>query len=140
MDRIALADRIINYCDALAAFSLVNAFAFVVTLADPDIRCSIAAIAGMVMTANIVIPILITAGLVGLRRLEQSLRSEEEADPEVERFWRRAQLVRLSLVWIVALGVIVGVGAATRDSSCELAGHASLEREGTQEGWHNVPG
>lgn len=138
MNRIALADRIINYCDALAAFSLVNAFAFVVTLADPDIRCSIAAIAGMVMFANLVIPILITAGLVGLRRLERSLRSAEEGDPVVERFWRHAQIVRLSLVWVVASGVIVGVGAATRDSSCELAEHASLEKHGTQEGWSYV--
>jgi hypothetical protein len=46
MTRESLADRIITYCDALAAFSLVNALAFVIALADPDIRCSIARISG----------------------------------------------------------------------------------------------
>jgi hypothetical protein len=127
MTRAALADRIINYSDALAAFSLVNALAFVITLADPDIRCSIASIAATVILANLAVPISITAGLMGLRRLELSLRRTEEEDPEVVRFWRYAQLVRLALVWIVALGLIVGVGAATHDPSCESSEQVSLD-------------
>ena len=88
MTREALADRIINYSDALAAFSMVNALAFVVTLAEPDIRCSIAQIAWFVAGANLSIAVLATAGLVALRRAERALRGGDFADPDVARFWR----------------------------------------------------
>lgn len=118
MTRETLADRIVTYCDALAAFSLVNALAFVVTLSDPDIRCSIARIAAFVLATNLVFPVAITAGLVGLRRFERSLRPPGSQDAAVERFWRYAQMLRIALVWTFALLVLFGLGSATRDPSC----------------------
>jgi len=121
MTREALADRVLTYCDALAAFSLVNAFAFLVTLGEPDIRCSIAQIAGVVIAANLVIPTLITVGLVLLRRFERSLRPGGSQDPSVERFWRIVQAVRLAPVWAVALCVSVGLWAARLDPGCTAA-------------------
>ena len=48
MSRESLADRIINYCDALVAFSVVNALAFMIALAEPEARCSIVGIGGFV--------------------------------------------------------------------------------------------
>jgi len=122
MTRDALADRIITYCDALAAFSLVNALAFVVTLADPDIRCSIARIGGFVIGTNLTIPAGITAALVALRRFERRLRPKDGQDPIVERFWALAQVIRLTLVWLVSLFVVVGAWAATRDPACAPPG------------------
>ena len=119
MTREALADRIITYCDALAAFSLVNALAFVVTLAEPEIRCSIARIAAFVAAANLVMALLISAGLIALRRFELSLRREEQ-DPPVARFWRSVQAVRLALVWAVVVCVGAGLWATTRDPACGI--------------------
>ena len=66
MTREALADRIITYCDALVAFSLVNALAFVIAMAEPDIRCSIAGISGFVIGLNLVILVVICAVLFAL--------------------------------------------------------------------------
>jgi len=44
MDRQVLADRIVVYCDTVVAFSIVNGFAFLIALGEPDIRYSIAQI------------------------------------------------------------------------------------------------
>lgn len=128
MTREALADRVINYCDAIAAFSLVNAFAFLVTLAEPDIRCSIARISTAVILINLTLPIFITICLVGLRRFETSLRAdgsgdvkeekEEEEDERIDTFWRGVQAGRLVLVWTMALLVSAGVYAASQDAAC----------------------
>jgi len=122
MTREALADRIITYCDALAGFSLVNALTFVVTLSDPDIRCSIAQIAGFVIGANLTTPIGISAALVALRRYERRLRGGAGQDEEVERFWSLAQAIRMTLVWAVAIFVAIGAWAATRDTACAVVG------------------
>jgi len=118
MTRETLADRVITYCDALAAFSLVNAFAFLVTLAEPDIRCSIARISTFVIGANLVIPLLITVCLVMLRRFERSLRESGSQDPAVQMFWSYVQVFRLALVWVVTGLVIFGVWAAAQDLAC----------------------
>ncbi len=118
MTRDVLADRVITYCDALAAFSLLNAFAFLVTLAEPDIRCSIATIATFVIAANLVIPLLITGGLILLRRFERSLHPPGSQDSTVERFWSYVQAFRIALVWAVALLVSFGVWAAAQDPAC----------------------
>ena len=40
MTREDIADRLINYADAAAAFMVVNAIAFVVSLAQSDVRSS----------------------------------------------------------------------------------------------------
>ncbi len=121
MTREALADRIVSYCDALAAFSLVNALAFLITLADPDIRCSIAGIAAIVIGAIVMMSVLITGGLVALRRFERSLRPPDSQDPAIERFWRNTQVLRLVVVWVVALLVTFGSWAATQDPACRGA-------------------
>jgi hypothetical protein len=113
-----LADRIITYCDALAAFSLVNALAFVITLAESDIRCSIAYIALPVMLGNLFVAAAVTVGLVLLRRFEQSLRAPGSQDPRVVRFWRLVQGLRVALVWGVLALELIGLHAATLDPSC----------------------
>ena len=121
MNRIALADRIINYSDALAAFSLVNALAFIVTLAEPEIRCSIVRITEAVIATNVIMAGLLTAGLIGLRRFELSLRAdvpESERDDRVERFWRVVHALRIVLVWGVVTLVLIGLIAATHDPVC----------------------
>jgi len=122
MTKEALADRIITYSDALAAFSLVNALAFVITLAEPDIRCSIANIAVGAIVGNVLIAVAITVALVALRRFERSLRPAGSQDARVERFWRVVQTVRITLVWGVVVFASFGLWAATLDPTCAVAG------------------
>jgi hypothetical protein len=122
MKRETLADRIVTYCDALVAFSLVNGLAFVVALAEPDIRCSIVGIAAFVATVNAVIPVVSTLTLIWLRRYELELRRDAEGeaveDALVDRFWTIVSKVRFALIWFFAAVVVFGVLAATQDPSC----------------------
>jgi hypothetical protein len=120
MNREALADRITNYCDALVAFSLVNALAFLIALAEPEIRCSIAEIGFFVAAVNLLFPVGISAALAGLARYQRSLVGVAEPDELIARFVRFAQLFRYALVWVFGLLVIVGVWASTYDSRCQL--------------------
>jgi len=46
LTREDIADRLINYADAAAAFSVVNSIAFVLTLAQSDVRSSVASFKG----------------------------------------------------------------------------------------------
>ncbi len=133
MNRITLADRMITYSDTIVAFSLVNGFAFLTTLGEPDIRCSIANVASVALTLNVIFPIAGTYGLVWLRRYERQLRTVEEdaesddeasrdvtSDPMVERFWNVLFRVRLGLIWLFAVLVILGILGATQDEHCAL--------------------
>jgi len=76
MNRQALADRIVTYSDTIVAFALVNGFAFLISLGEPDIRCSIARVSGVLFAMNVSSPIVSSYALVWLRRYEHRLRDE----------------------------------------------------------------
>lgn len=118
MDRHALADRIIVYCDTIVAFALVNGFAFLIALGEPDIRCSIARISAPIGFINLMIPVLSTFGLTWLRRMELRLRDGESEDAVVAQFFRVLVPLRFALVWAFSLFVLAGVFAATFDTAC----------------------
>jgi hypothetical protein len=118
MDRHKLADRIVVYSDTVVAFSVVNGFAFLIALGEPDIRCSIARISWVIGGINLVFPILSTIALVWLRRMEERLRDGESQDPLVTYFWRIVVPLRLGLVWVFSVVVVGGIYAATLDTAC----------------------
>jgi hypothetical protein len=118
MDRHVLADRIVAYCDTVVAFSIVNGFAFLVALGEPDIRCSIARIFWVVGGVNLLFPILGTTALVWLRRMEIRLRDGESRDALVAAFWKIVVPVRIGLVWAFSIAVLGGLYAATFDTAC----------------------
>jgi len=118
MDRQVLADRIVVYCDTIVAFSLVNGFAFLIALGEPDIRCSIAQISVVIGGINLFFPILLTAALVWLRRMEILLRENEGQDALVTRFWKVVVPLRIGLVWTFSIVVLGGIYAATFDAAC----------------------
>lgn len=82
MNRQVLADRIISYSDAIVAFALVNGFAFVISLGDPDIRCSIARVSGVAIAMNLIFPIASSYALVWLRDFERRLRGGANGEGE----------------------------------------------------------
>jgi hypothetical protein len=120
MKREAVADRIVTYCDTLVAFSLVNGFAFLVALAESDIRCSIANIAGVIAAINICVPIAVTLLLHWLGGYERRLRADAVEDELISGFWRTVGVFRLVLVWFFAAIVLLGIWAATMDASCRV--------------------
>ncbi len=118
MDRRALADRIVVYSDTVVAFSVVNGFAFLIALGEPDIRCSIAKISSVIGGLNLVFPIFCSLALVWLRRIELRLREAEDKDELVAQFWRIVVPLRIGLVWIFSVMVLGGIYAATFDTAC----------------------
>lgn len=128
MERSGLADRTVVYADSIVAFSVVNGFAFLVALGEPDIRCSIVSIGLLVSLLDLGIPIASTVALVWLGRMERRLRAathaedgdpaEEEEDDVAARFWKVVARVRMTLVWIFGLLVFFGIHAARFDARC----------------------
>ena len=118
MDRHVLADRIVVYSDTVVAFSVVNGFAFLLALGEPDIRCSIANISGVIGGLNLAFPLLGTFALLWLRRTELRLRENESEDELVSKFWRIVVPLRIGFVWMFSIMVLVGVYAATFDTAC----------------------
>lgn len=130
VERHTLADRIVTYSDTVVAFALVNGLAFLITLGEPDIRCSIANVSSVAFMLNLLFPVFSSYALYWLRNYEYRLRSESceeaeraetsprEPDELVARFWRIAFVVRLTLIWIFAFIVIIGIYAATQDDRC----------------------
>ena len=125
MTRQALDDRLVTYSDTVVAFALVNGFAFLISLGEPDIRCSIANVSVVAFSLNVIVPVAGSYALFWLRAYQRALRADAEdegegAEPDelVARFWRIAFGVRLGLIWLFAAIVIVGIFAATRDARC----------------------
>lgn len=127
MKRDALADRCLNYADALVAYSLVNGLAFLVALGEPDMRCSIVRIAWGLVALNIALPLASTFILRWLAQVEQKLREGSEAtdaepdaddDDTAQHFLARLRTVRYTMVWLIGLMVIAGILAATQDARC----------------------
>lgn len=118
MTRQALSDRIETYSDTVVAFALVNGFAFLISLGEPDIRCSIANVSLVAYALNLIVPAAGSYALFWLRAYQRALGAEAEADELVARFWRIAFGVRLVLIWLFAALVILGIFAATWDTRC----------------------
>jgi len=133
MDRPDLSDRIVVYADTIVAFSVVNGFAFLVALGEPDIRCSIVSVGVVVSLLDLAIPIGSTIALVWLGRMQRRFRhgkgrhgegrndeerEREEDDDVTAHFWRVIVRVRMALVWIFGLLVFFGIHAARFDARC----------------------
>jgi hypothetical protein len=120
MTRDALADRLVNYSDALAAFAVVNALAFLLALSETEIRCSLIPVQWLVYAGQCFIGVVITVSLVVLRRLELSLRKLSAPQPsEVEALLRHLFIARFAIVW-VAVAIAAGLSILPlADTSCQ---------------------
>ena len=118
MTREAIADRLVSYADAAAAFSAVNSLAFVVTLTQPEVRCTLVAAKWLTVSGSILQSLGIALVVVMLRKAEIHARASSAAlEPAVERFLRGFFVGRLGVIAFFALFTIGSVVALSR-SSC----------------------
>ena len=103
----ALADRIVNYSDAIAAIVFLGASGLGIAVADPDTRASINLISTWMVVGNILLGVLFSFLLVLLRRWELELRGEAPAGSNVRRYSHYFYLARHCVVWIAVAQVAI---------------------------------
>jgi hypothetical protein len=111
--REKIADRLITYADAAAAFAVVNSIAFLVALAQPDVRSSISNFKWFAILAQLAASLAITVAIVVLRRLE--LKAREVGPPltsDVESFLRWFFIARLGIVGASTVGTLVALAVS----------------------------
>ena len=118
MNRNTLADRYLNYCDAVTAFAFVQTVAFSVALADPDSRCSIGEIWQFVAGGIFLVTVVLTAGIIYIRKVEMSLRDVDSMDTDVTKHLARIQRWRFAIIWVTFGVLLLSVLAAGGDPQC----------------------
>ena len=103
----ALADRLVNYSDAIVAISVVGVSGLGLAVADPDTRESIARGADWVLVSNILMGFLFSGILKLLRGWELDLRSDGGTGKKAERYGRHLYRAKLLIIW---LAVVQAVG------------------------------
>ena len=108
----ALADRIVNYSDALAAIVFLGASGLGIAMADPDTRASVNLISSWMIAGNAFLGMLLSFLLILLRRWELELRGEAPASSNVRRYSHYFYLARHCVVWIAVaqIAIIVLLG------------------------------
>lgn len=99
-----LADRLVNYSDALVGVMIVGASGLAIALADPDIRSSLSfgAFLGIIV-GNVLMGIGVSLLLRLLRRWELDLTSDLPTNPKIQRYSRLFYLGRHVVVWFCIL-------------------------------------
>ena len=119
MTREMLADRLVNYADAVAAFSVVNSSAFLLALTETEIRCTLAYVDWVVFIGQIAVGLGFTVAIVVLRRVEQRLRASEAPAPaDIQRLLGRFFVVRIGVVWLSTAITMPMARMALSDPGC----------------------
>ncbi len=120
MKREAIADRLVNYGDAIAAFSFVNSLAFLLALTETEVRCSMADLASFVYIGLAASAVIYTIAVVGCRRVEKRIRASEGEPPaeDIQSLLRAFFVARIVVIWLSIAGSIPLVGIALGDPSC----------------------
>lgn len=117
MTREAIADRLVNYSDAVVAFSVVNSLAFLIALTERDVRCSFVEIQPTFWITYFLFFAIMTAALVGCRRAELRLRNgPPPQDPDAARALRYFHVARIGVIWATALACVPLVRMAVSDT------------------------
>ncbi len=118
MDDRALADRLVNYADALAAVSFVGTSGFSLAIADPDVRCSLQGGVTVVAIGNFAFASLMTALVFVLRHWENDLRASAPLAGKAAVISRRLHVARIVIIWFSTFGAVATMVAAARDPAC----------------------
>ncbi len=106
-DHSALADRLVSYADAIVAVSFLGASGLGIAVADPDARASVSQAWREVAIGNLVMPLIVSAIILMLRRWELELRADLDTAPKALKIGRRLHVARLLIVWASGIQVAV---------------------------------
>ena len=95
-----LADRLVNYADALTAVTFLGVSGLGLAVADPDARSSMALIANWVIASNVFLSVAFSAMLSVLCRWEADLRADLAPAPKARRYSRYLHYARLLVIWV----------------------------------------
>ena len=119
MNRTALADRVVNYADGVAAFSVVNALTFIIALTETEVRCSLVDLSSLVVAGQVLSSILIGGVVCLLRIMELRVRARiTPLEPDVESFLKGFFLARLGVIAASTLLAVAAARMALSDTSC----------------------
>ena len=102
----ALADRLVNYADALVALAFLGTSGLGLAAADPDIRGDLVRASLGIAIANLGTGVVITAILLLLRRWEGELRVGSTATPRARSIGRNLHWARIGIVWLATLQAV----------------------------------
>jgi hypothetical protein len=106
-DDRALADRLVNYADAVVALSVVGVSGLGIAVADPDIRESLERVADWVAASNVVLGALSTSLIFLLRSWESDLRGGSLPSPKATRYSRYLHVARLVIIWVFVVQAVI---------------------------------
>jgi hypothetical protein len=115
----ALADRLVNYADAVVAAAFVGLSALSLSLGEPEIRCSMAQVVVLIALINTLTGVIFTVLLVWLRHWEFDLRIVV-ASAKVSMYSRYLHRARIAVVWFASIASSLLVLASATDSACAL--------------------
>ena len=104
-DEERLADRLVNYADALAALAFVGVSGLGLAVADPETRESVARGYNYVAAGNVLFGVVLTALILVLRRWERDLRGS--LSPKAARYNDYLHWARLAVVWFSTIQAVV---------------------------------
>lgn len=116
---VALADRLVNYADALVAVSFLSVSGIGLAVADADTRCTVASAAGYVVVGNLTNGVIFTALILLMRRWELDLRKDEPPGAVAARYMHWLHRARFVIVWTSILAAIA-LAWQSRDEACEF--------------------
>lgn len=97
-----LADRLVNYADALVALAVVGVSGLGLAVADPETRVDIARAADWIIVSNLISGVILSILILVLRRWELDLRSEDPPTVKARRYSRRLHVARIVVVWLAS--------------------------------------
>lgn len=96
----ALADRLVNYVDAIVAVAFLASSGIGLALADPDTRESLEQVAIGIIVSNALLGVVFTCILAVLRRWELDLREGATLSQKYIRYSRRLYIAKHAVIWI----------------------------------------
>lgn len=99
-DDHALADRLVNYSDALVTLAFLTSSGLGLAIADPDTRETLTDVALALFFGNATLGVIFTGLLIILRRWELDLRSDQQFSTRYLRYSRRIYIARHVVIWL----------------------------------------